>query len=166
MSKKILIDLAKFRETSVDGKYNYGECTYDYHPNNIGMKDIVEQAMMRLTCRHCEEAPCINVCPTEALEKDDDNNLHRALNLCIGCQSCVAACPFGTLSNRIITNLKSICDLCDFGDDSLPLKCMKTAPEGAIVFTDMEPNEAEHIYRLNDRVLIKEFVWDDLKKNE
>jgi len=166
MSKKILIDLAKFRETAVKGEYNYGECTYDFHPDNIGMKDIVEQAMLRLTCRRCEEAPCIKVCPKEALEKDEEKILHRYINLCIGCQSCVAACPFGTLSNRIITNFKSICDLCNFGDDSQPMKCMKTAPEGAITFTEQEPNEAEHIYKLNDRVLIKEFVWDELKKNE
>ncbi|MDP2173016.1 MAG: 4Fe-4S dicluster domain-containing protein [Candidatus Cloacimonadaceae bacterium] len=166
MSKKILIDLAKFRETAVNGVYNYGECTYDFHPNNIGMKDIVEDAMLRLTCRRCEEAPCINVCPAEALEKDEEKILKRATNLCIGCQSCVAACPFGTLSNRIITNLKSICDLCDFGEDSQPLKCMETAPKGAVEFTEEEPSEAKHIHRLNDRILVKEFVWEDLKKND
>jgi Fe-S-cluster-containing dehydrogenase component len=166
MSKKILIDLAKFRDQAVKGEYNYGECTYDFHPNNIGMKAIIEQAMMRLTCRRCEEAPCINVCPKEALEKDENNILQRYVNLCIGCQSCVAACPFGTLSNRIITNFKSVCDLCDFDDDSKPLKCMQTAPEGAIVFTEEEENETEHIYKLNDKILVREFLWDDLKKNE
>ncbi len=166
MSKKILIDLAKFREAAERGEYNYGECTYDFHPNNIGMKDIVEQAMLRLTCRRCENAPCVAVCPEEALEKDEDNILQRATNLCIGCQSCVAACPFGTLSNRIITNWKSICDLCDFADDSQPLKCMKTAPRGAIEYTEREADEADHIYGLNERLLVKEFVWEEIKKNE
>jgi len=164
--KKILIDLAKFRETSVNGEYNYGECSYDFHPNNIGMKDIIEQAMLRFTCRHCEDAPCIAVCPAEALEKDEDNILHRATNLCIGCQSCVAACPFGTLSNRIITSLKSRCDLCNLNDESKPTKCMTTAPEGAIVFTDAEPNEAEHIHRLSERILVREIPWEDLKDND
>jgi Fe-S-cluster-containing dehydrogenase component len=78
----------------------------------------------------------------------------------------VAACPFGTLSNRIITDKKSICDLCDFNDESKPLKCMKTAPKGAVVFSDMEANETDHIYALNDKILVKEFIWDDLKRNE
>lgn len=163
MSKKILIDLAKFRESALDGEYNYGECTYDFHPQNVGMKDIVEQAMMKLTCRQCEEAPCINVCPAEALEKDEEGVLLRATNLCIGCQSCVAACPFGTLANRIITDKKSICDLCDFDDNSKPLKCMETAPEGAITFTEREPDEEEGIYPLNEKVLVKEIRWEDLK---
>ena len=166
MSKKILIDLEKFRETAIDGEYSYGECTYDFHPNNVGMKDIVEQAMLRFTCRKCEEAPCITVCPADALERDDDGIIARASNLCIGCQSCVAACPFGTLSNRIITDKKSICDLCDFTDDSKPLKCMETAPEGAVIFTEMEANEAENIYALNDKVLVKELIWETFKRNE
>ncbi len=164
MSKKILIDLAKFRGTANNGEYNYGECTYDFHPDNIGMKDIIEQAMMMVTCRRCEEAPCINVCPEEALEKDEDDILKRATNLCIGCQSCVAACPFGTLSNRIITDKKSICDLCDFEDDSKPLKCMNSAPEGAITYTWEEPMSEDHIYKLNDKILIKDLKWEDLKE--
>ncbi len=164
--KKILIDLAKFREKATNGEYNYGECSYDFHPDNIGMKDIVEQAMLHFTCRRCEDAPCIDVCPAEALEKDDEGVISRATNLCIGCQSCVAICPFGTLTNRIITDKKSICDLCDFTDKSKPLKCMETSPEGAVSFTDIEPNDVENIYALNDKILIKEFRWDDLMRNE
>jgi Fe-S-cluster-containing dehydrogenase component len=166
MSKKILIDLAKFRGENNNGEYNYGLCTYDFHPDNIGMKAIIEQAMLQFTCRHCEEAPCLTVCPAEALEKNADNILERATNLCIGCQSCVAACPFGTLSNRIITNKKSICDLCDFDDDTRELLCMKTAPAGAITFTEMEEKPEENIFKLNDKILVKEIRWEDVKRNE
>ncbi|MBM4402909.1 MAG: hypothetical protein FJ042_00735 [Candidatus Cloacimonetes bacterium] len=166
MRKKILIDLAQFLGTSVNGEYNYGECSYDFHPTNVGMKDIIEHAILRFRCRRCENAPCISVCPTEALERREDNVIRRAVNLCVSCQSCVVACPFGTLSNRIITNLKSVCDLCDFDDESGELRCMKTAPPGAIVFTDMEPNEQDHIYSLSDSILIKDYAWEDLKKNE
>ena len=106
------------------------------------------------------------MCPADALEKGEDNVIKRATNLCIGCQSCVAICPFGTLTNKIITDKKSICDLCDFTDDSQPLKCMQTAPEGAVTFTDIEPADDECIYALNDKVLIKEFRWEDLMRNE
>ncbi|MDZ4181341.1 MAG: 4Fe-4S dicluster domain-containing protein [Candidatus Cloacimonadaceae bacterium] len=166
MSKRILIDLARFRETAVNGEYCYGECSYDFHPNNTGMKDIIELAMLRFTCRHCEQAPCIKVCPVDALEKDEDGTLHRAINLCVSCQSCVAVCPFGTLSNGIITKLKNICDQCDFSDESQELLCMKTAPAGAIVFTDIEPDDQEHIYKLSERILVKEFLWEDLQRNE
>ena len=160
MSRKILIDLAKFRETAVDGKYNYGECTYDFHPDNIGMKDIVEQAMMRLTCRRCEEAPGMMFAYVEAWKKR--TTLAQVRFIFGRSASHVLVCPLE--HQRIIKSLKSISYLCDFNYDYI--QNMKTAPEGAIVFTEIEPNEEEHIYSLNDRVLIKEFVWDDLKKNE
>ena len=165
MSKKILIDLEKFRNTK-DGTYNYGECIYDFHPENIGMKDLVEKAMMMFACRKCEDAPCIAVCPADALERNEDGIVERASNLCIGCQSCVAVCPFGSIMNEVFTFKKSICDFCEFTDDTKSIKCMETAPDGAITFTNMDENEKEHIYKLNDKVLVKEFVWEKLMNNE
>ncbi|MFC1887881.1 4Fe-4S dicluster domain-containing protein [Candidatus Cloacimonadota bacterium] len=165
MSKKILIDLNKFRDTE-DGNYSYGECSYDFHPNNIGMKNIVEMAMLKFTCRKCEDAPCIEVCPEDALERDEFGIIQRASNLCVSCQSCVAVCPFGTLMNEVIAQKKSICDLCDFTDGSNDLKCMETAPEGAVVFTDMEADEEDHIHQLSEKILVKEIVWEKLLNNE
>jgi len=165
MSKKILIDLDKFRVTE-DGNYNYGDCSYDYHPDNKGMKNIVERAMLKFTCRKCEEAPCIEVCPEEALERDKFGIIQRATNLCVSCQSCVAACPFGTLMNEIIAQKQSICDLCDFTSKTKTLKCMETAPEGAIVFTNMEADEEKNIYQLSEKVLVKEIIWNELINNE
>ena len=165
MSKKILLDLAKFRDME-NGKYNYGKCIYDYHPDNIGIKDLVEKAMMMFTCRKCEDAPCIAVCPEEALERVDNDVVQRANNLCVSCLSCVAVCPFGTIMNDVFSLKYSICDLCGFGDSTTTLKCMETAPEGAISIVDTEADEDEHIYELNDKVLVKEFVWEKMMRNE
>ncbi len=165
MSKKILIDLSKFRFAK-DGSYNYGECIYDFHPDNRGMKDIIERAMLRFTCRHCEDAPCIEVCPEEALERDEEGIIHRATNLCVGCQSCVAVCPFGTLMNEIITSKKSICDLVSCLDAGSPLKCMETCPPGAITLTDMEAEPENNIFQLDKHILVKEMRWEDIIKDE
>lgn len=165
MSKKILIDLSKFRDSET-GSYNYGECIYDFHPHNLGMKDIIERAMMNFTCRRCEDAPCILVCPEEALERDENGIIQRATNLCVGCQSCVAVCPFGTLMNEIITSKKSICDLITCLESANPLKCMETAPEGAITLTEMDADPALNIFRLDDHILVKEMLWEDLIKDE
>ena len=164
MSKKILLDLSKFRPAK-DEKINFGKCVYDYHPNNTGMRDVVEKAMMAFTCRKCEDSPCIEICPEEALEKDEDGIVHRAHNLCLACESCVVACPFGTIMNDVFTLKRSICDLCNFDDNTDELECMKTAPEGAITFTDANEDENENIFKLTDKILVKEFVWDKLMKN-
>lgn len=165
MNKKILIDLAKFREPE-NGEYNFGECIYDFHPANIGIKHIVEKAMMLFTCRKCEDSPCLEVCPEEALEKDENGFIVRASNLCVSCQSCVVACPFGTIMNDVFTSKKSICDLCDFNDNTESLRCMETAPEGAIQIVEMEENVEKNIHKLNDKVLVKEIRWDELIRNE
>ncbi|MCF7912318.1 MAG: 4Fe-4S binding protein [Candidatus Cloacimonetes bacterium] len=165
MSKKILIDLAKFR-VSQKGDFNYGECIYDFHPDNVGMKAVIERAMLRFTCRRCEDAPCIAICPEDALERDEEGIIDRATNLCVGCQSCVAVCPFGTLMNEIITAKKSICDLESCLKSESPLRCIETAPAGAIIVTEMEADHEQNIFQLDDHILVKEVRWEDLIKDE
>ena len=60
--------------------------------------EVAEDLVLPLQCRHCEEAPCVAVCPSGALKKlgpeqpvifDDER--------CIGCMTCVLACPFGLI---------------------------------------------------------------------
>ena len=49
-----------------------------------------------LACMHCEDAPCVVYCPTGAIFKDDITNLVESdKSKCIGCHSCIMACPFG-----------------------------------------------------------------------
>ena len=48
-------------------------------------------------CNHCENAPCVKVCPTQAMHKDEDGlTLHNA-DKCIGCRSCELACPYNVI---------------------------------------------------------------------
>ncbi|WP_101298318.1 4Fe-4S dicluster domain-containing protein [Halegenticoccus soli] len=48
-----------------------------------------------MQCYHCENAPCVSVCPTDSLLKKDSGFVEVRDNLCIGCQYCLSACPFG-----------------------------------------------------------------------
>ena len=48
-----------------------------------------------MQCYHCEDAPCVSVCPTDSLIKKDDGFVDVRDSLCIGCQYCLSACPFG-----------------------------------------------------------------------
>lgn len=47
-------------------------------------------------CRHCVDAPCVQSCPTGALHYDQ-NTVQVTQEFCIGCQTCVLACPFGVM---------------------------------------------------------------------
>jgi formate dehydrogenase iron-sulfur subunit len=48
-----------------------------------------------MQCYHCENAPCVSVCPTDSLLKQEDGFVQVQDDLCVGCQYCLSACPFG-----------------------------------------------------------------------
>lgn len=51
---------------------------------------------MPIQCRHCEDAPCANVCPIGAISQID-NTIIVDSDICAGCKTCMLACPFGAL---------------------------------------------------------------------
>ena len=48
-------------------------------------------------CNHCDNAPCVNNCPTTAMYKSDDGLTLHAADKCIGCRLCQLACPYGVI---------------------------------------------------------------------
>lgn len=76
-----------------------------------------------ITCRQCEDEPCIKACPENALVRD----LHTGAIIvvdqnCTGCSACVEACPFGVIKLHPDTNKAIKCDLCG-GDPACIKKC-------------------------------------------
>lgn len=89
-----------------------------------------------LQCRHCQDAPCIEICPTKALHRaDEDSPVVIEHDLCIGCNWCVLACPFGVISvdseGRTITKCDQCFERVERGE--LPA-CVSACPSGALEF--------------------------------
>jgi Fe-S-cluster-containing hydrogenase component 2 len=155
MGKKLLIDLGKlrdFKNVPVEGIFKQ-----DTHARSF--KTIRELATFQFTCRKCEKAPCVEACPVEALEKDEQGMITRAVYRCIRCKSCVYSCPFGTMmdnlfevktSGRRFMNLNSEKELVEFAG---------LFPGNVVSIVDSDENPAENIYRLSDDILIKEHTW-------
>jgi len=155
MGKKLLIDLGKLRDLKnipVEGVFKR-----DAHARSF--KTIRELAVFQFTCRKCEKAPCIEACPVEALEKDEQGIVKRSVYQCVRCKSCVYSCPFGTMmdnlfevktSGRKFINLISENDLQEFAG---------SFPDNVVCLVDREENPAENIYRLYEDILIKEHTW-------
>lgn len=80
-----------------------------------------------MVCQQCESAPCMAVCPVDALSHDGD--LERVVidyDLCIGCKLCVAACPFGGMGIDTVAKKVIKCELCD-GDPACVKFCQPEA---------------------------------------
>lgn len=51
-------------------------------------------------CNHCENAPCVKSCPTEAMHKSYGNITAHTPEKCIGCKTCMAMCPYDVISRH------------------------------------------------------------------
>jgi len=98
------------------------------------MKWEAEGLYVPMSCQQCLDAPCMNVCPVKAISREED--MARVMidyDVCIGCRSCVAVCPFGAMSYNTIDKRVFKCDLCD-GEP----QCVRFCDVGAIEYTEVE----------------------------
>lgn len=90
------------------------------------------------TCHHCNNAPCVGSCPTQALQFANDSVQFKEA-LCIGCKNCVVACPFGAI--EMVANddgaplLAQKCDLCS-QHPSGQQACVASCPTQALRLMD------------------------------
>lgn len=63
----------------------------------VGVFPNVRYEYLPTLCNHCEKAPCVQSCPTGAMHKGYGNITMHNPNICIGCKTCKAACPYGVI---------------------------------------------------------------------
>ncbi len=102
--------------------------------------EVVGDQPLPLHCLHCEDAPCVQVCPTEAMAKTGPGEpVICDRERCVGCSLCVLACPYGVL--RLDRGGKKVlkCDLCigRLGQGLEPA-CAEACPSSAIQFLPLE----------------------------
>ena len=83
-----------------------------------------------ITCVLCEEPPCVDACPRDALAQDELGIVRVDVSKCVGCGLCMEACDFGAITIHPELRVALICNLCD-GEPA----CIEACPEDALSLT-------------------------------
>lgn len=87
------------------------------------------------SCRHCNTPACVAACPREAMQKRADHIVFSDPEVCIGCQHCAIACPFGMPQLNPGQGKIAKCDGCiDRVEKGLSPACVLACPTEAISF--------------------------------
>lgn len=97
---------------------------------------------LSMACMHCTDAPCVAACPTGCLRKDEKTGLTVYDNsVCIGCHSCLMACPFEAPSFTAAGKMVK-CDGCiERQRHGLLPACVRVCPFDALKMVDAETPE-------------------------
>lgn len=130
-----------------------------------GIWPDIEMYWMPYRCQQCSDAPCVEVCPTGASKRADDGVVTIDQSLCIGCKSCLKACPYSDDEGAIrpsvrwfnkTSGLVTKCTMCEHytaesdgvenGEDTFDAAhavppCVHNCPNKALHFGDLD-NEA------------------------
>ena len=92
-----------------------------------------------MRCNHCDNAPCVTICPTVALYRRPDGIVDFDGERCIGCKSCMQACPYDALYIDPETKTAAKCHYCAHRVESgLEPACVVVCPVQAIVPGDLD----------------------------
>ncbi len=83
-----------------------------------------------IQCRHCAEPSCVYACVSGAMRRLSDGTVQADPARCVGCWTCVLACPYGAISRGVGDRPTAVkCDLCP--GDAVPA-CVAHCPNGAL----------------------------------
>ncbi len=124
----------------------------------IGVYPNLKKQYVPVSCQHCENAPCVKVCPVEATYRDENGRILIDYDTCIGCRYCMAACPYNVRvfrweeavqnpnfnygDSRVPERKVGIvekCTMCkELTDEGKEPRCVQTCPAEARIFGDLD----------------------------
>jgi len=106
---------------------------------DVGTFPAVRRHFAVLRCNHCEDAPCVAICPVTAMYQRDDGLVDFDEDRCIGCKACMQACPYDAIYMDPDSHTAAKCNFCSHRvDEGLLPACVVVCPVEALVFGDMD----------------------------
>ncbi|MCX9010320.1 MAG: 4Fe-4S dicluster domain-containing protein [Candidatus Methanoperedens sp.] len=111
--------------------------------DDIPAEEIKKAFYVPKICNHCENPPCVQVCPVGATYTTEDGVVLVDYKYCIGCRYCIQGCPYGA---RYFNTEKGTADKCTWCyhriTKGLLPACVQACPVGARVFGDLKDPES------------------------
>lgn len=161
----MLVDVNKLTESNINDMVSacqeengWGDevhSTGDQKPNWIRKIKVRDKSTKKIDtlpimCQHCDQPPCVDVCPTNASMKREDGIVLVDKHLCIGCRYCMMACPYDSRSfvHENLTNQKThmprgkgtveSCTMCvHLVDKGETPACVEAVDSDAVIFGDL-----------------------------
>lgn len=119
-------------------------------------EDEINYHFFRVSCQQCDDAPCIEVCPTGASCRDAQTGIVTVdKQQCIACGYCLSACPYDV---RYINKRTKVADKCDFCLETrlkkgFPPICVSVCPENALLFGPEDSPEIQNWLKTHEYYL-------------
>ncbi|MFQ6104105.1 MAG: 4Fe-4S dicluster domain-containing protein [Candidatus Glassbacteria bacterium] len=111
----------------------------DGFPPTIHEREIVRTFFVPKLCNHCDNPPCVQVCPVGATFKTQDGVILVDNDYCIGCRYCIQACPYGARFLHPETKTAEKCTFCYHRIvRGLQPACVEVCPTEARIFGEVE----------------------------
>ena len=109
-----------------------------------GTFPLTQRLFLPVLCNQCEDAPCMNICPTSALFRRRDGIVDLHGDVCIGCRACMAACPYDQLFIDPNTRTAEKCNFCaNRIENRLEPACVSVCPTECRIFGDLDDPTSE-----------------------
>ncbi len=106
-------------------------------------------------CNHCENPPCVAICPVNAMYQSSDGIVDYNSSRCMGCKACMQACPYDAIYIDPDRNTASKCHFCAHRIEvGLEPACVSVCPEHAIIAGDLDDRSSE-IAQLLERETVR-----------
>lgn len=124
---------------------------------DVGTFPQARRAFQVTRCNQCDDAPCVEACPTTAMFRRPDGIVDFDKAVCIGCKACMAACPYDAIFINPDDHSAEKCNFCAHRlDMGLEPACVVVCPTAAILVGDMnDPSSLVSQYVNRDAVAVR-----------
>src|SRR5919112_603104 len=128
------------------------------------MPELMSWAFSSDVCKHCENAGCLESCPTGSIVRTEFGGVYVQPDICNGCGYCVVTCPFGVIDRRPDDGRAFKCTFCyDRQKAGLAPACATACPTRSIQFgelSDLRARAAARVDALRERGIDDAIVYD------